>query len=119
VSRIILMPEAREDYLDLDGSAQRQVAKGLAKLTTEPEKRGQPLGRRIIGDLTNFRKLVVGDRAIRIIYQVRPNGDIVVVWVIAKRADDEAYQLAMARIQLHGDPAIRSLAATLGELWEP
>jgi len=117
MAKLIFMPEAVEDMDDLDGSSRRLASKGLATLRTEPEKRGQPLGRRAGGDLTSFRKLVVGDRAIRIVYQVRPNGDVVVVWVIAKRTDNEAYQLAMARIALHGDPTIRTLAATLDEFW--
>ncbi|WP_028924345.1 type II toxin-antitoxin system RelE family toxin [Pseudonocardia acaciae] len=117
MARVILTEEAREDFLDLDGATRRLAAKGLVKLETEPEKRGQPLGRRSTTNLTNFRKLVVGNRSVRIVYQVRPNGDVVVVWVIGRRADNEAYELAMARLRLHGDPAIRSLATSMEELW--
>lgn len=37
------------------------VFNGLKKLQTEPEKRGSPLGSKLSGNLTTFRKLVVGD----------------------------------------------------------
>jgi len=117
VARVILTDQAREDFRDLDGATKRLAAKALVKLETEAEKRGQPLGRRSNSNLTNFRKLVVGNRSVRIVYQVRPNGDVVIVWVIAKRADNEAYELAMARLRLHADPAVRSLATSLEELW--
>jgi mRNA interferase RelE/StbE len=103
VARVRLTDDAREDLRDLDGAAQRLVLKGLKKLESEPEKRGAPLGSRNDGNLTTFRKLVVGNRNYRIVYQVEPNGDVVVVWVIGRRADAEVYQLAVSRLRMYPD----------------
>jgi mRNA interferase RelE/StbE len=118
MASVQLTEEAREDLLDLDGSTQKAVARGLKKLRTEPEKRGAPLGRRAGGNLTTFRKLVVGDRDYRIIYRVDPDGTVVVVWVIGRRSDDEAYQLALARLRMHPDAAAQEFANTLVALWD-
>ena len=113
-SRVVLTADAREDFRELDGAARVVVAKGLKKLEDHPEQRGQPLGSRSrIGDLTTFRKLVVGDRAYRIVYRVEPDGIVCVVWVIGPRTDDECYELALARLKSCDDPekarAVRAL----------
>lgn len=42
---------------------------------------------------------------------------MVVVWVIGRRADDEVYELAMSRLRLHGDAAVRELGSSLEQLW--
>lgn len=118
MAKVRLSEEAREDFHDLDGAAQRLVAKALKKLETDPHLRGQPLGNRPGGALTTFRKLVVGDRDYRIIYRIEPDGTVVIVWVIGKRADNEAYELAMSRIRLHSDATVRELATSLEEIWE-
>lgn len=118
MARVQLSEEAREDFRDLDGAAQLVVAKGLKKLETDPHLRGQPLGSRAGGDLTTFRKLVVGNRDYRIIYRIESDGTVVVVWVIGKRADNEAYELAMSRIRMHSDATVRELGASLEQVWE-
>jgi mRNA interferase RelE/StbE len=71
-----------DDIADLDGSEQRQVFKGLLKLRTEREKRCAPLG----SGLTAFRKLVVGNRQIRIVYCVEDDGTVAVMWVVASNS---------------------------------
>ena len=118
MARVTLTEEARDDLHDLDGAARLLVLKALKKLETEPLQRGQPLGSRASGDLTSFRKLVVGNRDYRIVYRVERDGTVVVVWVIARRADSECYELALSRLLLHGNPAIRSLADSLEDVWE-
>lgn len=118
MAKVQLSAQAREDFLDLDGSARRIVAKALRKLEDDPQLRGQPLGSRGSGNLTTFRKLVVGDRDYRIVYRVDPDGTVVVGWVIGLRADAEAYQLALGRLRLHSDAAVRELATSLDELWK-
>ena len=111
---IQLLPEAVDDLRSLDGSARRLVAAGIEKLRTDPHLRGAPLGSRQSGDLTGFRKLVVGNRDYRIVYQVREDGTVAVLWVIAKRADQAAYELAKARIVLYTkDPQKRALLEQL------
>jgi mRNA interferase RelE/StbE len=118
MAAVTLTDDAREDFRDLDGSARREVAKGLKKLETDPHLCGTPLGSRSGGNLTTFRKLVVGNRAYRIVYRVEDDGTVVVVWVIGRRADDEAYELAMSRLRLHGSAAVRELATSLEQVWD-
>jgi mRNA interferase RelE/StbE len=65
------------------------------------------------GNLTGYRKLVVGRKDYRIVYRVEPDGTIAVVMVIGKRADNEAYQLALARVRLHPGASVRDLAVPL------
>ncbi len=103
MGRVQLTSDAKEDLRDLDGSARILVLKALKKLETNPDDRGQPLGSSPKGSLVGFRKLVVGDRLWRIVYRVEPSGDVTVVWVIAKRADAEVYELAVARLQISAE----------------
>jgi mRNA interferase RelE/StbE len=62
---------------------------------------GAPLGHSLVG----FRKLVVGDRAWRIIWRVQEldNGhtiiDIAEVWAVGTRSDDEVYNEMVRRVQ--------------------
>jgi mRNA interferase RelE/StbE len=118
VAKVQLSEEAHEDFQDLDRAAQLVVAKGLKKLKTDPHLRGQPLGSRAGGDLTTFRKLVVGNRDYRIIYRIESDDTVVVVWVIGRRADNEAYELAMSRIRMHSDATVRELATSLEQIWD-
>lgn len=106
--RVVLTADAREDLRDLDGSARQVVAKALKKLEDEPEKRGQPLGSIEASNLTTFRKLVVGNRAYRVIYRVEADGTVCVVWVIGKRSDDEVYELAKARLEAAGGATLHA-----------
>src|SRR5436190_4420154 len=107
MARVELTADAVEDLRDLDGSTLKMVLKALRKLEDHPEQRGEPLGSlQRIGNLTGFRKLVVGDRSHRIVYQVLPNGDVCVVWVVAGRADQAVYEIAVARLRMHADPEV-------------
>ncbi|THJ68436.1 type II toxin-antitoxin system RelE/ParE family toxin [Arthrobacter echini] len=99
MASVQLTDDAREDLLGLDGSARKIVLKTLLKLEDQPESRGQPLGSRKTGNLTGLRKLVVGDRDYRIVYRVEDDGTVWVIWVIGRRADDEVYALALARLK--------------------
>lgn len=111
VAKVRLLPEAADDVRALDGSARVLVLKALKKLEDSPELRGAPLGSRANAqsDLTGFRKLVVGDRAYRIVFRVEPDGTVVIVWVVGARADDEVYEAARARIAAYADPTKRAL----------
>lgn len=118
MAAVELTDEAREDLRELDGSQRKAVLKALRKLETAPEQRGQPLGSQTGGNLTTFRKLVVQDRDLRVIYRVEPSGAVVVVWVIAARADDHCYDLAVSRLRMHPDREIAAVAGDLiGKAW--
>lgn len=105
MATVRLLPEAADDVRALDGGARALVLKALKKLEQSAEQRGSALGSKANGqsDLTGFRKLVVGDRAYRIVFQLQSDGSVVVVWVVGARADDEVYRIARARIDAYDD----------------
>lgn len=120
MARVLLTEDAKEDLRDLDGAARKIVIKALAKLKDNPEQRGQPLGSRSGGNLTGLRKLVVGDRDYRIVYNVEPDGTVCVVWVIGKRTDGEVYDLAVSRLKVvqgleHGEILAKALSAAFNK----
>jgi mRNA interferase RelE/StbE len=118
VARVELTDEALDDLRGLDGSARKLVVRALATLRDSPGERGAPLGSRRLGNLSGFRKLVVGDRQYRVIYRVEEDGSVCVVWVIGSRVDEECYQLAIARLALHPDaPSASRLSAALTDMW--
>lgn len=119
MARVQFTDDAREDIRDLDGSSRKLVLKALKELETEPDKRGLPLGNNPRGNLTTLRKLVVGDREFRAVFRVIPDRDIVDVIVVARRADDEVYELAIARLRMHEDAEVREFAEGLQKLMEP
>lgn len=115
MAKVFLTEDAKEDLRDLDNAAQIQVVKAMGKLRSEPEKRGQPLGSKATSDLTGLRKLVVGNRDYRIVYRIEDDGDVCIVWVIGRRAANEVYEMAIARLKTHSDV---KLARELEELVE-
>ena len=118
MTKVVLTDEALGDLRNLDGSARGLVVKALGKLRDSPELRGAPLGSRATGNLTGFRKLVVGDRQYRIVYRVEDDGSICVVWVVGARVDEECYRIAVARLQMHPDAKLaKEIGEALGALW--
>jgi mRNA interferase RelE/StbE len=116
VADITFLDEAIEDLEALDGGAQRLVLGKMRLLADNPEA-GQPLGRTQTGNLTGFRKLVVGNRDHRIVYRVEDDGSVCVVWVIGPRDDDRCYEMALDRLRdLGNDPRARRLADALAEM---
>ena len=118
MARVELTDDAIEDIRDLDGSARKIVLKALKKLEQEPDQRGLPLGNNPRGNLTGLRKLVIGDRDYRAVYRVDDNGEVVIVIVVARRADQEVYDLAIARLQTSEDEELRRIAAGLKRLMD-
>lgn len=116
MAEVLLLREADEDFQALDGSAKLIVLNALRKLVNSPEQRGQPLGSNLGGNLTGYRRAIVGNRTYRIVFRVEDDNTVAIVSVIAKRADDEVYKIALARLQLHEDEDIRSLAVPLSSL---
>jgi len=95
--RIELIPEAAEEYNNLDGSVRKEVDKKFEKLDENPYL-GFPLGNKNDMDLTGFFKLYLMDRKVRIVYRVVDSEkeektiEIVEVWGIRKREKMEVYK---------------------------
>lgn len=120
MTRVVLTSEAKEDVRVLDGAAKKVVLKAIKKLEDSPELRGEHLGSKASGNLTTFRKLVVGDRDYRVIYRVEDDGSVCVVWVVGRRVDSECYDLAVSRLRLYtANPALaRDLQHLLDVAWD-
>lgn len=85
---------AQEDLAKADGSQLTAIANGLKKLQVSPDLRGEALR----GDLAGYRKLILGNRNLRIVYKYDPLEDQVIVTAIGRRRDEEVYMLALSRI---------------------
>jgi mRNA interferase RelE/StbE len=105
MAKVVLTRDAKDDLRDFDRTTQRLVVKGLRKLEDQPEQRGVPLAK----ELSGYRKLVVGDREVRIIYTVEEDGTVCVVWLIGRRANGEVYELARARLIAVEDAEIHQM----------
>ena len=87
---IVYHHAVEEDLESIGPSAARRIIRAInEKLAISPLKFGAPLS----GNLTNFRKLRVGDY--RVVYQVREKKIVVYVLAIGPRRDKEIYRSAM------------------------
>ena len=84
--KIQLIPEAAEEYNNLDGSIKIEVDKKFEKLDKNPFI-GFPLGNKANMDLTGFYKLYACGKSVRIVYRLLTpeKVEIIEVWGIGKR----------------------------------
>ncbi len=116
MAHLEFLDDALHDLTGLDGRARKKVLARLVQLEAQPEM-GAPLGSRAASNLTTFRKVVVGRNTYRILYKLGPDGELIVIWVIAGRADNECYNIAAQRLADYGDsPPLAELAEVLRAL---
>jgi len=85
-------PSVENDMKSVGPSVARRIMGTIdTKLTKAPLDFGIPLS----GNLTNFRKLRIGDY--RVVYQVHKNEVMVFVLAVGPRRDKEIYQTALKR----------------------
>jgi mRNA interferase RelE/StbE len=113
--RVELIDEAVEDlaaYLETD-IFPHLLAK-LVRLEEVGQAAGYPLGK----DLTGWRKIIVGDRAWRIIFSTNAGETVATVWVIGDRDDSACYETARQRVQAlpKGQTQAASLVAVMYQL---
>src|SRR6266550_2934102 len=87
---------AIDDLRKIGPNAVPKVLKKILLLLDSPTA-GYPLG----GDLTGFRKLVVGHNTWRIVYRLvdEKSVEICEIWAVGARADAEVYAEAAARVK--------------------
>jgi mRNA interferase RelE/StbE len=113
--RVELVDEAVDDLRRYLASGNIDAfLKKLLRIEGHGTEAGQPLGR----GLTTFRKVTVGNRDWRIIYQMSEDGSLATVWAIGDRADEECYQLALSRLRANPSPEADSLATMLVGIME-
>jgi mRNA interferase RelE/StbE len=109
VTRIVFTDAAIDDLRRIGPAAVPGVLK-MILLLEENAEAGYPLG----GELTGYRKLVVGRNTWRIVYRVTDDKSIEVceIWAVGARADSEVYADAVARARAAGEthPEFASLA---------
>jgi len=89
---IIYHPDVEEDLESVGASAARRIMQAIdSKLTKAPLQFGASLS----GNLTNFRKLRVGDY--RVVYQVLERKVIVFVLAVGPQRDKEIYKASLKR----------------------
>ncbi|MCL5986780.1 MAG: type II toxin-antitoxin system RelE/ParE family toxin [Actinobacteria bacterium] len=94
--KILLIPEAEEDFKKLDGSLKKHVLKKLLQLKTNPFL-GEALGNKAGMDLTGYYKLYVFKKKIRIVYELKEATLIIRIISIGKRENFTAYLKAYLR----------------------
>lgn len=113
--RVELIDEAVDDLARYARSGNLQLfLKKLIRLEEVGKDAGLPLG----GELTGWRKIVVGDRNWRIICTTNPEETVATVWVIGDRDAAGCYEQARRRVEGLGktQPQAASLAAVMFQL---
>jgi mRNA interferase RelE/StbE len=96
MAEIVFTDAAIDDLRRIGPDAAPRVLKKILLLEENPDA-GHALG----GELTGYRKLVVGRNTWRVVYHVTETGAVEVceVWTVGARADGEVYAEAVARVQ--------------------
>ncbi|RSM82413.1 hypothetical protein DL991_05970 [Amycolatopsis sp. WAC 01375] len=106
---------ALDDLRRLGPDVVPEVLKKIMFLLDDP-KAGYPLG----GNLTGFRKLVVGRDHWRIGYRLDENGSVEIceIWRAGARSDAEVYAEATSRVAAAADesPEVQRLADVIAKL---
>ena len=97
--KIQLIPEAAEDYKDLDGSIKKLVNKKIEEIEINPFL-GEKLGNKFNIDLTGFLKTYIASKKYRIVYRILTpeKVEIVEIWGIGKREKEEIYRTIGKRL---------------------
>ena len=94
---VVLIRAAQDDYNKLDGAIKKQAKAQLLKLTVSPES-GQPLGKKMGLDLTDYRSLHFYGNKYRIVYKIDEDTQRVIVVGIGRREKAEIYEAAPRRV---------------------
>ena len=94
--------EAVKDVGAFDSSVREQVYKAIYKVSQNPLPKseggyGIPLGNKHGKNLTGLYKIKLLKLGIRVVYRIIRDGGIMKIIVIAARADDEVYKIAVRR----------------------
>jgi len=118
MAEITFTDAAIDDLRKIGPSEVPKVLKKVLILLDSP-RAGYPLG----GDLSGFRKLVVGRNTWRVVYRIIDDKTIEIceVWAVGARADAEVYAEAAARVRQAGDQRMEfrllaDVVARLGRL---
>jgi mRNA interferase RelE/StbE len=92
--RLFFLPDALEEWRDLDGSVQQILKKLLAKRLDNPHVPGGELH----GALASCYKIKLNKQGVRLVYVVEDDKLIVMVLSVDRREDSAAYKSAVERL---------------------
>ncbi len=92
--RLFFLPDALEEWRDLDGSIQQNLKKLLAKRLENPHVPGGELH----GALSSCYKIKLNKQGVRLVYEVEDDKLIVMVLSVDRREDSAAYKSAVDRL---------------------
>jgi mRNA interferase RelE/StbE len=96
---IEFLPEAAEDYRNLDGSVRKKVDKKLQELSQNPLA-GEHLGNKFNVNLPGFYKTYIDNKSFRIVYRlINEEIEIIEIWGIGKRDKEEIYKIIGKRLK--------------------
>lgn len=115
MSNVAFTDAAIDDLRRLGPDVVPKVLKKILILPDDPMA-GYPLG----GELTGFRKLVVGRNHWQIVYRIVPDGSVEIceIWCVGARSDAEVYAEASSRVAAAADrsPQLEQLAEVIERL---
>lgn len=92
--RLFFLPDALEEWRDLDGSIRQNLKKLLAKRLDNPHVPGGELH----GPLSSCYKIKLNKQGVRLVYEVEDDKLIVMVLAVDRREDGAAYKAAVDRL---------------------
>lgn len=92
--RLRFMPEALDEWHQLDGSVKNNLKKLLAKRLENPHVPGGELH----GPLAGCYKIKLRQQGVRLVYSVEDDHLLVTVIAVDKREDGVVYESALARL---------------------
>lgn len=92
--RLFFLPDALEEWRDLDGSIRQNLKKLLAKRLDNPYVPGGELH----GPLSSCYKIKLNMQGVRLVYDVEDDKLIVMVLAVDRREDSAAYKAAVDRL---------------------
>lgn len=92
--RLFFLPDALQEWRDLDGSIQPILKKLLAKRLDNPHVPGGELH----GALSSCYKIKLNKQGVRLVYEVEDDKLIVMVLSVDRREDSAAYKSAVDRL---------------------
>jgi mRNA interferase RelE/StbE len=115
MAEVSFTDEAIADLRRLGPDVVPKVLKKVLILLDDPEA-GHPLG----GELTGFRKLVVGRNHWRVVYRVVEDGTVEIceIWCVGARSDAEVYAEATSLVTgaVRSNPDLQRLADVIDRL---
>lgn len=95
VYRVLLTKESLKEWDKIDHSIQRLFKRKLSSLVLDPVI----VNNRLRGKLSNCYKIKLKRAGYRLVYEVRSQTIVLLVWAVDKRDDEKVYNSAISRLR--------------------